>query len=319
LETASERPRLPPTMNLHRTSVGAPAPLSANLLLALVAAGVAAAQDPPKSSTVTPPKALADAFQQALAQMRADKAPGLVFVLPPAGARADREVAAQLEGAIARGKLSPDQEPRIALKTARDVLLAQLQALRASQESELAALMLLTVPIVAEPAVAGSKPGETIVLLSPTGERVAGFAADPGDHAAGVEARAPSVLAKKVVEPRRTVVPPALAKIAERHTELQGIVRERLQRGEGPTGEEIQELQKLHEELAGRLTAAAPALVELHGERATLGASPGFKAQPFEAAMPFGTEVDQMWDPCPPCGMMATPLPMRSTLKLLAR
>ena len=33
----------------------------------------------------------------------------------------------------------------------------------------------------------------------------------------------------------------------------------------------------------------------------------------------LGTAVAQTWDPCPPCGMMAMPMPFRSALKLLAQ
>jgi hypothetical protein len=305
-------------MHPHRPIVGAPAPLSTTLLLA-IAASVAAAQEPSKPPANARPTALADAFRQALARMRADKAPGLVFVLPPAGAKADPEVAARLQKEIARGKFGGSDETRIELNTARDVMLAQLQALRASRTPEVTALMLLCVPIVAEPAVAGAKPGETLVLLSATGERVTGATAALDDHAAVLDALAPFVLARKVVEPRRANVPPALAKLAARRSALLQLVKERQQRGEGLDGAEVQELHAIQQELADKMTVAAPAVVELHGERATLGGEGVPWTPPFEPAIPFGTETHQQWDPCPPCGMMATPLPMRSTLKLLAQ
>ncbi len=299
-------------MNPNRTTLGASASYSVTLLLALAA--TAAAQDAPRDSAR--PTTLADAFQRALAQMRADKAPGLVFVLPPTGAPADPEVLADIEKELARAAFGG--KPPVTLETRRDVLLWRLQQLRAARSGEVAALLVLTVPIVAEPSACGAKPGETLVLLSAEGERVAGFDVDLADHAAVVDAITPHVLAREAVEPRRANVPPAIARLVARSEELLRLARQRQQEG-GLDQEQQQELHTIQQELARRMTAAAPALVESTGERVSFGPNTNWYLLNLYQDTPLGTEVGEQWDPCPPCGMMAGPLAMRSTLKLLAK
>jgi hypothetical protein len=143
---------------------------------------------------------------------------------------------------------------------------------------------------------------------------------DLGDHAAVLAALTPAVLAPAAVEPRRANVPPEVGKLAARHAELLRLITERQQRGETLDAEQCQELQEAQQALTARLGAAAPALVELTGSRAALAPGRiGHFSMPFDQQVPFGTAVDQQWDPCPPCGMMAVPLAMRSTLKLLAQ
>lgn len=298
------------------STTGAPAPFSAaSLWLAVVAASVAAAQTP----TTSP---LAAAFEEALTRMRANQAPGLVFVLPPKDARADPKVAARVQAGFEGGKLRGGVP--VALDTARDVMLMQIQALRgtlhsARDHARLTALFALTVVVVAEPAACAAQPGETIVLLAVDGTRAHGFAVDLGDRAAVLAALEPLVLTFDAVEPRRANVPPAVAAKAARRRDLRREFALRKQAGEHPT-DLWQDLVVLEQELAAQLTAAAPALIEFAGEGDERHIVTDVPLAEITAALPpLGTEIGVQWDPCPPCGMMALPLPMRSALKLLAQ
>lgn len=286
------------------------------ILLATAAVGAVVGQEP--GARPRTPGPLAMAFEQARLRMAQDKAPGLVFVLPAIDAPFDKKVAERLAQEL--GASSMRTPHRIELKTARDLLLARVQRLRASRTPAAIALRLLTVPIVAEPATCGARPKETIVLLSADGRRVAGFDVDLGDEAAVLEALTPDVLAKKAVEPRSANVEPALLASATRHRKLLELAIAQNAAGEGLTGEQGQELHATRGQLAARLTAAAPALVEFRNERAEFVADEGRHSfLLLDDSVPFGTSLAEQWDPCPPCGMMAVPLAQRSTLKLLAQ
>jgi hypothetical protein len=194
------------------TNIGAMTPLSATVLLTLAATATGQRDGP---------SPLDRAWREALARIRADKAPGLVFVLPPADRPADRKSANRLR-AVA-GKLGGEVPVR--LDTARDVLRMQIQALRATFRSDRdharsTALFALAVTVVAEPATCRAEPGETIVLLGPDGERVQGFAVDVGDRAAVLAALEPLLLAREAVEARRGNLPPDLAARVARRGEL---------------------------------------------------------------------------------------------------
>ncbi|MCA8952655.1 MAG: hypothetical protein KDE27_24295 [Planctomycetes bacterium] len=298
-------------------------PLTRSCLLAIAVAAAVGAQDP-----AAPPASLAEAYERALAAMKTDKAPGLVFVLPPADRKADAGKVPELVTAFA--KVQWGQRPALELKTARDVLLAQVQLLRARRDPVTVALRLLTVSIVAEPEQCGAEPGETMVLLSPTGKRLQGFDVDLGDAEAVIDALTPKVLARSAVEPRRANVEPKLAKAVARYRELWAAAVARRRSGADPDQEETMELNTLFERFTARLTAAAPALVEFDADRVSGEPSPDDQATLAAAAdtswllrrdepLPYGTATDKQWDNCPGCGMMAAPLAARSTLKLLAK
>lgn len=291
-------------------------PSTVAILLTMAAASGVMAQSP--WTEQGSPENMTTAFERAREQMVKDKAPGLVFVLPAIDAPFDKKAAARLAQEV--GATSMRTPHRIELKTARDVLLARVQRLRGSRTPAAVALRLLTVPIVAEAATCGARPGETVVLLSAEGRRVAGFDVDLGDEAAVLEALTPDVLARKAVEPRRANVEPALASVATRHRRLLELAAELKRRGESLTSEQGQELHATRQQLSTRLTAAAPMLVEFGTERAELLADFGMHLfLLLDDSVPFGTAIAEHWDPCPPCGMMAVPMAQRSTLKLLAK
>ena len=291
-------------------------PSAAAILLALAAVGAVAAQD--RTPEPPTPENITTAFERARERMVKDKAPGLVFVLPAVDAPFDEKAAARLAQELTASNMRTPHP--VELKTARDVLLARVQRLRASRTPAAIALRLLTVPIVAEPSTCGARPGETIVLLSADGRRVAGFEVDLGDEAAVLDALTPDVLAKKAVEPRRASVEPELATFAARHRTLLELAIAQKGAGEGLTGEQGLELHATRRQLGARLTAAAPALVEFRSERAAFLTDDGMRSLLLlDDSLPFGTAIAEQWDPCPPCGMMAVPLAQRSTLKLLAK
>ena len=291
-------------------------PSTVAILLTMAAASGVMAQSP--WAEEGSPENMTTAFERAREQMVKDKAPGLVFVLPAIDAPFDRKVAERLAQELVASSMRTPH--RVELRTARDVLLARVQRLRASRTPAAIALRLLTVPIVAEPATCGARPGETIVLLSADGRRVAGFEVELGDEAAVLDALTPDVLARKAVEPRRANVEPALVAIATKHRRLLELAIAQKGAGEGLTGEQGQELHATRRQLAARLTAAAPALVEFRGERAEFLTDDGMHSfLLLDGSLPFGTAVAEQWDPCPPCGMMAVPMAQRSTLKLLAK
>jgi len=301
-------------------------PAAVVLMLAAMAT-VAAAQEAPaagaRSAAPTPqgaqpgaqqrgPTTLAHAWTTALSTMRAHKAPGLVFVLPPADAMADP---AAVKAAKERFHAKMMGGAPVEAKTARELMLLHVQLLR--QES-IAAAFGLAVPVVASAATAGAQPGETMVLLSEDGKRLAGFAVDLADAEAVTKALQPYLLAPDRLQPRLANVPPAVAGLVR---EL-GDVRKRLP--EEQDQERAQALQARQQELVAQLQAqlfaAAPAL---HGAPAggpaRGAADTDLLGELLQWTTPLGTEVGATWDPCPPCGMMAMPMPFRSALKLLAQ
>ncbi len=284
---------------------------SASILLALATAGAVAAQ-----AHDTPTETMGQAFERALERMAKAKAPGLVFVLPAEDAKFDAKAAATLAQQLATSRMGGGV--RVEIKTARALMLARVQRLRASQTPATVALRMLTVPIVAEAARCGARRGETVVLLGADGKRIGGFAIDLGDEKAMLDALTPDVLAEQTVAPRREVVEPAVATLVARYRRLRAALVAGKRDGETLPQDQAYELMKDTDRLGGKLTEAAPVLVEFRAGRAEFtNDDPRFALS--DESLPFGTAIDKSWDPCPPCGMMAVPLAQRSTLKLLAQ
>lgn len=288
--------------------------LPASLLLAFAAAVVAQEAVPP----ARPADPLAAALRDALALARTHKAPVLAFVLPPAGAAADPErvratrAAEQQVGMLATkgGASAPP------ITDARDLLLRQLQLLRGAPASRGRGpapataeqiLFALCVPVVATPAACSAKPGETVVLLAPNGERMQGFALDLLDRARFADALDKALLTDTALAARQANVPPALLADLARLREL----RERA----AQDAEAGRAWQALNARLDAQLVALAPALV--HREGGELGADPEL-ADWEPAHAPLGTEAKmELGDPCPGCGMGFTPPGLLTVLKLI--
>src|SRR5262245_32328979 len=154
--------------------------------LTVLLAALAAAQEHPLAPQ--PALSLDAAWQQALTLAKTHKAPLLAFVLPRSGEAAD---AARSKATRTRemetGMLFRKGGDVPGMVTARDVLLRQVQMLRAGrragareplQTTEAQAVFAVTVPVFAAASVCESKPGETVVLFGPDGKRRKGFALD---------------------------------------------------------------------------------------------------------------------------------------------
>ncbi|MGE3174184.1 MAG: hypothetical protein AB7O97_16265 [Planctomycetota bacterium] len=287
------------------------------LLLATILAAAAAAQHDGQHEA-PPPTTLHEAWTAALSTMRAHKAPGLVFVLPPADAAADP---AAVQAALARlARHAMGGLPKLDLRTARDLMLLQVQALRISQarpteddprpiESGLPLAFGLAVPVVATAATAaeaGARPGETVLLLRADGERLAGFAVDLGEPKAVAAALAEHLWAPDALAVRQAAVPPELRDASRELRELRDGATEDAGRAR---------YAARHEELQRRMYAVAPAMVHnQHGQPTSDPVLDGW----LLGTTPLGTATGEQWDTCPACGMMAPGLALRSTLKLLA-
>jgi hypothetical protein len=297
------------------------------LCLATFAAVSSAQETPPvdgmvrtrQSPLAVEPTTLWAAWTRALAVMKEQQVPGLVFVLPPADQRADPKVAA---AALADFRQKGLAGAPVAVGSARELLLVHIQLLRQvpvfdpGEDGEpgvgLGAAFGLAVPVVAEAAVCGAKPGETMVLLGEDGKRRSGFAVDLADIAAVEAALRPALFPADTLAARAANVPPAVAAAVD--LALAPMRDER-----DPTEQQARfdAVMRLRRELY----AAAPALVT--NDRATAALAERHDERPslpwlLQFTTPLGTAVGVEWDPCPPCGMMAAPLPMRSALKLLA-
>lgn len=289
--------------------------LPASVLLAFAAAVIAQGATPP----VRPADALAAAFHDALALAATRKAPILAFVLPPADAPADAaRVAATRAAEVQVGMLVTKGgagAPPIA--TARELMLRQLQLLRGAPASRGRApsptatvpqmLFALGVPVVATPKTCGAKPGETVVLLAPNGERVRGFALDLLAVEQFAAALGEELLTASALAARQANVPPAL---------LADLARLRALREQAAQDAEAgRAWQALRARLEGQLVALAPAL--LHGADGELTADPEL-AEWQASHAPLGTEATmELGDPCPGCGMAYTPPGLMTVLKLI--
>jgi len=282
----------------------------------LLFAAMAAAQPmiAPQQPAPQAPTTLTEAWQFALSMLRAHKVPVLVFVLPPADAKADPAVAAatvaRLQPRFQAHKMMGNA-PKLRAGTARELFLLQLQGLRGSPDEQLRRLLLLDLAVVAEAATCGARPGETVVLLAADGTRAAGFALDLADEAAVVRSLAPRLLDETQLAARRANLAPSLQRdLAE---------FERLERAAQRSDADTQRLMALRERLALHLPVIAPVLL---AESQPLP-SPGRGISGIDwlagAELPLGTAIDQMVDPCTGCGMGFVPPRLVSTLKLLAQ
>ena len=237
------------------------------LLLVTTLLGCTPDENAPAAHEATPPPRandpLADAWRTALATGRRHDAPILVFVLPPAGQVADApQAVATREAELAFQSLATEAgEPAPAMSTARDVMLRQLQLLRTAwppwmticagvvPSSEPKMVFALTVPVVAAAETCGAKPGESVVLLTPTGERVRGFELDLLDRDAFVATVGELVLAQDVLATRCERVPPDLLADWRRLRLLT------------QTGGDDDARRSLEQHLSAQLPATAPLLV----------------------------------------------------------
>jgi hypothetical protein len=283
---------------------------SARELLLMIAAttGALAAQksEPLKDG----PKTLTEAWRTGLQRMRDQHAPGLVFVLPPADRPADAKLQERLADwpRIKGGGGGPGAPP----KTAREQLLWLLQRWRSDS---LSVVFGLAVPIVAEPALCGAKDGETLLLLAPDGSRKGGFAVDLADANAVADALDPDLLSERALAVRRAAVPPAAQDLAAKVQALPVWPRQ-----------PVPSQQETLRAASARVHEFAAALVQVADVPAVDGgkavrravATPGLRMV-LDEMTPLGTGLGETWDPCPPCGMAAVPLPMHSLLKLLPK
>jgi hypothetical protein len=298
--------------------------LPRDTLLLLAAVSVAAASlSAQQAAQLSAPKSLEEAWRAGLQRMRAQKAPGLVFVLPAADQPLDSDLQARF-AKWPRGRLG-GPAPSLP-KTAREQFLWTLNmwrdpdAVRAIDPGkgatvDLLVLFALAVPIVAEAEVCGAKPGETLVLLKADGTRDDGFAVHLADSRAVADALASGLLSEAALAARRAAMPPAVRQAAADWERMQL---------EPPAEHGV--FLAARQKVQASLHAAAPALVTFGvveaGDPAKATklarASAALRAV-FDDTVPLGTEVGETWDPCPPCGMAAVPLPSRSLLRLLPK
>jgi hypothetical protein len=293
---------------------------ASRVLASAVLLAAAAAQADEGTPPQAPPATLREAWLQALSMLRMHKVPGLVFVLPPEGKPADAKAAAAAVAELPGKGLG--HRP-VTPTTARELLLLQIQALRADRTLvmrapaigrpdrnampvDLAAAFALALPIVAEAEVCGSKPGETLLLFGPDGARTHGFAVDLGDARAVADAVLPHLASAKALLVRQANVPPALQRAADTFDAARASADQ----------SDMERRNAAYLELSRNVHAAAPALLDVQDGEVLVRHE--LRAM-VEQTVPVGTVLAEQWDPCPPCGMMAVPLPMRSALKLLAR
>jgi hypothetical protein len=300
------------------------------LMIAATAAALAAqaggSAGEPQGRSGNGPKTLTEAWRAGLQRMRDQHAPGLVFVLPPAERAADAKVQERL-GAWPPIKGGGPVTPP---KTAREQLLWLLQRWRSNSLAadgaatkalpDLSVVFGLAVPIVAEAETCGAKADETLLLLAPDGSRKAALKLDLADGNAVADALGSILLSPEAIAARRATVPPAAQQLADK-----------LQQLDKPGATTPDDLEEMVRDALARFHELAPVLVqvvevpvavfdrEVRVEQwKRILATPALRRL-LEASLPLGTELGETWDPCPPCGMAAVPMPMRSLLKLLPK
>ena len=289
-------------------------------LVLLQLAAVLTAQD--RISLATPePHTLAEAWQAALAEAKAHKAPILAFVLPPADAPADATRAKELRDAEVKcGMLFARRGEEHPIATARDLLLRQVQWLRSAgarasirQQQPPAgsppqALLAMTVPVFAIPDACGAQPGETLVLLGADGKRAAGWALDVGDREAFAREVGKALLEPATLAARQASVPPALARDLQRRREIVAAAPEAA--SEALTAE----MQAIDARLKKNLVSVAPLFVTGTAERREFASEAGFES----IRPPLGCTAEVLQgDPCPACGMGFVPPELNTLLKLV--
>lgn len=266
------------------------------------------------------PEPLAQAFGEAQAMAKAQKAPVLAFVLPPASAPAEAAAVHATRAAESKvGMLGPMPVEVPVMTTARDVVLRRVQLLRAESRhgrgpgapSKQQAIFALTVPVFATAPQCQAAVGETVVILGADGRRVRGFAVDLLDAAAFARVVGGVVLAPDALAPRQANVPPAILAELERMAALKA----ELARGEGGSSEALAALERCRAGLAPRLAAAAPAMVRVDGEQLVIDAELA-ALEPLRP--PQGSKPEVLpGDNCIACGMAYTPPSLQTVLKLL--
>jgi len=265
-----------------------------------------------------PKDPLAVAWFDASAAARQHKAPILAFVLPEAGAAADNDVAVATREAEKKvfmlmttgGAKAP------LMKTARDVMLRQVQLLRGAQDPTLIELpratdpqlvFALTVVAFAKPKSCHAKPGENVVLLSPQGKRIDGWQLDLLDAPGFVKTVGKHVFAEESLAPRQANLAPEPKKLLE-------AVRKTIA-AKGKNGIAPYYAQVEYEKLGPHLVALGPALVRR--EKGKVVAEPELWGAEGGRA-PYGTAAKmELGDPCPGCGMGYTPPGLMTVLKLI--
>ena len=282
--------------------------------LAVLLAALAVAQEP--SLAPQPALSLDAAWQQALTLARTHKAPLLVFVLPRADEKADdaRSKATRTrEGQVGMLWRKVGDVPEVV--TARDLLLRQVQLLRASRQAgargrfevtEAQAVFAMTVPVFAPASVCDARPGETVVLFGPEGKRKKGFALDLLDDAAFVREIGGEVMSQDALAVRAANLAPELTRLVERRRTL---LTSRMNEGVA------RELEQTFPKLVNALPSAAPAMVRREDGKLVIEQDLGALEQ---ARAPLGSTAEQLaGDPCPPCGMAFVPPQFATVLKLL--
>ena len=268
---------------------------------------------------------LAKAWPEALRVATRHKAPILAFVVPPNGVRTDADTVSRTCAAERElGMLRFDERSLPPMRTQREVLLRQVQLLRAPEPvgrglpapTRCQALFALTVPVFANAVDCGAEAGETVVLCGPDGKRQAGWKLDLLDRAEFDEQVGGRVLAKQALEVRKANVAPALrADLAA----LRQFGEAMAKGGEQPAAEQArmrEEYERLVVTLRDALPGLAPALVE-HGDQDALRFAAELAA--FEAQrLPLGVSARLFdGDPCPTCGMGYVPPGLRTVLELI--
>lgn len=269
-------------------------------------------------ATSRPKAPLAAAWYDAGKAASQHKAPILAFVLPAVGNAAAEGARAATRAAEASALMLVTMGGAAApkMKTARDVMLRQVQLLRGAQNPTLAELpkatdaqlvFALTVVAVAEPSSCHAKPGENVVLLSPQGKRIAGWQLDLLDASGFVKAIGKHVFSEQSLAPRQ-------ANLAPKPKQLLDDVRKRIA-AKGKNGIAPYFAQLEYQKLGPHLVALGPALVRRQNGKVVaepeLWGAEGGRA-------PYGTTAKvELGDPCPGCGMGYTPPGLMTVLKLV--
>ena len=275
-------------------------------------------QRPTLKGELRPQTPMAAAWYDARAAANQFKAPILAFVLPEVGAKADakRSVATREAEKKVWMLMTKGGAGAPPIRTARDLLLRQVQLLRGSQKGTLGQLpkatdeqmvFALTVPVFVTAKACGANANDNVVLLSPQGKRLQGWQLDLLDGPAFVKVVGEHVFAE--------------ANLAPRQANLHGPSRQLLLdlrkqvAAKGPAGLSMFHAQQMHEKLADNLVAIGPALVRREGQK--LLAEPELSGIETARA-PFGSKGRlELGDPCPGCGMGYTPPGLMTVLRLV--
>ncbi|MCA8964586.1 MAG: hypothetical protein H6838_11435 [Planctomycetes bacterium] len=299
-------------------------PTSTAALLLTFAASLAAQNALPTGAFTQPQGVpLAKAWPEALRLAKQHKAPILAFVVPAKGARTDADTVSKTCDAERKlGMLSFDERSLPPMRTQREVLLRQVQLLRAPERagrgmpepSRTQALFALAVPVFASAEACGAEGGETVVLCGEDGRRVRGWRLDLLDRDAFVERVGEQLMSPEALAPRQVNVPPALA------ADLRA-VRELRQRLAGELSDE--QRAKVFEERGQRLArlrsalpGVGPALVHFDAEKQPQLSAEIVELEPERVPLGVTARVFD-GDPCPGCGMGYVPPGLRTVLELI--